>query len=67
MSTFDARRDVAGLPVDGPLTFTEWLSAGPFVGWLPTPEEAIRLEIAFTAGMRAGRESEPPLHEVPGE
>jgi hypothetical protein len=52
----------------GPLfTFGQWLSARPFGAELPDLGEARRLEIAFTAGMRRGRESEPPGGKVPGE
>ena len=52
----------------GPLfTFGQWLSARPFRDALPTLAEARRLEIAFTAGMRRGRESEAPAGAVPGD
>jgi hypothetical protein len=47
--------------MDDLVTFVQWVSGRPFGADLPTFPESLRLEQAFTAGLRHGRESEPPL------
>jgi hypothetical protein len=46
------------------ITFTAWLATRPY-GEPVNLEVARMLEVAFTAGMRFGCESTPPLGPVP--
>lgn len=66
LDAYRARLDVVRGDAGPLFTFGQWLAARPFAE-LPTLAEARRLEIAFTAGMRRGRESEGSVGAVPGD